>query len=141
MSEAMVVNTYRNVPISYDPVKKQFSARIGSMNIKKPSQTAVEKVILQYQGGAEKLRVMHIHDGWWGMKVEELNAIGTRGSKVLYRRAGRDEVDSEDSEEVYVFDEDLFKQAKELAKKREDLQASIKKLIGKMKKVDIKDLK
>jgi hypothetical protein len=141
MNEPMIVNTYRNVPISYDPVKKQFSARVGMREIQKPTQSAVEKVILKYQGGGKKFRIMHVDDGWWGMKVEDLEAVGARGSKVLYRRPNRDEVDSLDGDKAFVYDEDLFRQAKALAKEREDLKERIHKLVCKMKKVDIQDLK
>lgn len=141
MSELLVVNTYRNVPISYDPQKKQFVAMVGGRDVKKPSQSAVEKVILKYQGGGEKKRVMFIDDGYWSMHVEDVQAIGARGSKVLYRRPGREEVDSLDGEHTYEFDAELFDQAKKLAKELQGWKEHYRKLIEKMKKVDVKDLK
>lgn len=141
MSELLVVNTYRDVPISYDPVKKQFMARVGGRDVKKPSQSAVEKVILKYQGGGEKKHVMFIDDGYWSMEVKDLQAIGARGSKVLYRRPGRDEVDSMESEHTYEFDADLFAQAEKLAKEKNDWKERYRKLVERMKQIDVKDLK
>lgn len=141
MSELLEVNIYRNVSISYDPEKKQFVARVGGRDVKKPSQSAVEKVILKYQGGGEKKRVMYVHDCYWSMEIQDVQAIGARGSKVLYRRPGRNEVDSLDGEHTYEFDAELFDQANKLSQERTDWKKRYEKLVEKMKKVDVKDLK
>lgn len=139
--ELVAVSTYRNVPISYDPEKKQFVARVGGRDIRKPNQKAVENVILKYQGGGEAKRVMHIEDGYWNIEIKDLVAVGARGSKVLFRREGRDELDREDAGNIYVFDEKLFDQAKEMAKERADWKKRWGELIGKMKRVNLEDLK
>lgn len=139
--EPMVVSTYRNVPICYDPDKKQFSARVGGRDIKKPNQKAVENVILKYQGGGEPKRVMYIEDGYWSIAIKDLVAVGARGSKVMFRREGRDELDREDAGHVYVFDEKLFAQAKEMAKERDDWKKRWAALIQKMKLVNLEELK
>jgi hypothetical protein len=141
IDDLLVVSTYRNVPISYDPEKKQFVARVGGREIRKPSQKAVETVILKYQGGGEPKRVMHVEDRYWGMQIRDLTAVGVRGSKVLFRRPGRDELDSEDSNHVYVFDEKLFKEAQEMAKENESWKKRWAALIEKMKPVNLEDLK
>lgn len=142
MSQEMVaVITYRGVEISYDPEKKQFMARVGGRDIRKPTQKAVESVILKYQGGSEPKRVMHIQDGYWGVEIKDLTAVGARGSKVLFRRPGRDEVDREDAAHIYIFDEKLFAQAKEMAKEKEDWKKRWRALLDKMQLVNLEDLK
>lgn len=141
MNELVVVDTYRNVPISYDSERKQFVARVGMKDIRKPSQRAVELVILKYQGGIKTKRVMHIRDGYWRMELMEVEAIGAKGSKILYRRPGRDEVDSLDSDHTYDFDPVLFGLAQQLLKNQEDWNKRYEKLVERMKKVDVKDFK
>lgn len=142
MSDDLVtVSTYRNVPISYDPEKKQFVARVGGRDVRKPTQHAVEKMILKYQGGGETMKVMYIHDGYWNSEAKEVEAIGVRGSKILYRRPGRDEVDSLDGDDTYVFDQKLFDQAKELFKEREEWKRRLKVVLDKMKRVDPEELR
>lgn len=141
IDDLVVVSTYRNVPISYDPEKKQFVARVGGREVRKPTQKAIETVVLKFQGGGEPKQVMHVKESYWGIEVRDLTAVGARGSKVLFRRPGRDELDREDADEIYVFDEKLFAQAKELAKEREDWKKRWGALLEKMKKVNLEDLK
>jgi hypothetical protein len=141
IDDLLVVSTYRNVPISYDPEKKQFVAPVGGREVRKPTQKAVESVILKYQGGGEPKRVMSIEDGYFNIQIQDLVAVGARGSKVLFRRPGRDELDREDGGHVYVFDENLFAQAKEMAKEREDWKKRWSALIGKMKRVNLEELR
>lgn len=139
--DPVVVATYRGVEIYYGPEKKQFIARVGGRDIQKPTQHAIEKVILKYQGACEPKKVMHVKDNYWAIEVRELTAVGAKGSKVLFKRPGRDEIDREDGDEIYVFDEKLFAQAKEMAKEREDWKKRWSDLIGKMKRVDLEELK
>src|SRR6476646_10580366 len=136
-SDQLVVSTYRNVPISYDPEKKQFVARVGGRDIRKPNQKAVENVILKYQGGGEAKRVMHVEDGYWNMEIKDLVAVGARGSKVLFRREGRDELDRVDADHVYIFDEKLFAQAKAMDKEKQEWKKRWSELIHKMKPVNL----
>lgn len=137
--EDVAVTTYRGVEIRYDVEKKQFVARVGQRDVRKPSQRDLEKVILKFQDGSTRKKAIILDKGWNHVIVKQIEVVGMRGSKVQYRE--HDRLETEDAGRVYVHDDAVLAEARKLEKEHDDWTKRWDKLREKAKQVDTESLK
>lgn len=139
MSEQMEVATVHGVKITYDPEKKQFLARVGGREIKKSSQGAIEKIISKFACGDQRTKAIILEYGWKDVHVVPIEAVGMRGSRVQYKSGMY--MEGEDADKVYLHDDELLSQARELQKEHDAWRRRWEALLKKAKKLDPATLK
>lgn len=139
MSNPINVATVHGINISYDPEKKQFSARVGGREIKKASQREVEKVISKFARGDQRTKAIILNYGWRHADVIPIEVVGLRGSRVQYRDG--DYLEGEDADKVYVHSDPLLKEAKALEAEHDAWLKRWEAMIEKAKKIDPESLK
>lgn len=139
MDEVIQVTTLHGVEIKYNTEKKQFFASVGGREIRKSSQREVEKFISKFKNNGERTKAIIIDDGWHQVHVKPIEVVGLRGSKVQYK-AGM-YMESENADDVYVYDEKVLAQAQELEKEYDAWRKRWDAFLAKAKKIDVNDLK
>lgn len=138
-SNPIDVATVHDIHISYDPEKKQFSARVGGREIKKASQREVEKIISKFVKGGETTKAIILDYGWRHADVTPIEVVGLRGRRIQYKSG--DYMEGADADNVYVYSEPLLKEAQALEAEHEAWLKRWEAMIKKAKLIDPGSLK
>jgi len=133
------ISEVHGTKIFYDAEKKQFKARLGGREVKKSSQRDLEKIISRFVRGDERVKGIILDYRWREVHVLPIEIVTLRGSRVQYKKDGY--MEGEDADNVFVYDEAILAQAKELEKEHDGWLKRWESFMRTAKRVKLEDLK